>query len=133
MKMIKRIILGIVLVLLTGSSLFAQKNLQTANSKEGIYVPEMTKEQKADQINKNRAKLAEIKKAETLTVEKNAITNQENLVNPSTINENKMNSATIENTQTNVQVMQVAKKVLDPNKIEEKDRNINVNEKIEKK
>lgn len=48
------------------------KNEQISPAKKEIYVPEMTKEQMAEQINKERIKQAEMKKNEVLPVEKNA-------------------------------------------------------------
>jgi len=69
--MTKKIQILILFICITGSSLFAQVNTTIQNPK--VYVSEMTKEQRADQINKERTKQAEINKSEAPTGEKNAV------------------------------------------------------------
>jgi len=104
--MTKKIQILILFICITGSSLFAQVNTTIQNPK--VYVSEMTKEQRADQINKERTKQAEINKSEAPTGEKNAVI----------INENKINPAVIKESQSNIKLLKIESKEILLNKTE---------------
>lgn len=89
--MLNKIFIGIISVLFTGGSLFAQQNTEATNAKKVVCVPVMTKELRADKINKERIKQAEMKKNDVSPVEKNAVINKENEINPATIEESQSN------------------------------------------
>lgn len=101
----KIIFLGVIAVLITGGSLFAQQKNEIINTKQEIYVPVMTKEQLSEQKNKERIKQAELKKNEIAPVEKNTTilpesNNQletiENSGKTSIANESQTNNTTLE-------------------------------------
>jgi len=125
------IFIGIILVLFTGSKLFAQQNTVTTNAKKDIYVPGLTKEEKAEKMQQEYVKQEEMKKKVVPVVETKTVINNENT--PATTNEKTLNPVTIKKSLSDNKPVKVERKEVLINSSEiEKVRAIEI-EKTDKK
>lgn len=81
-----KILIGIISVFFTGTTVFAQQNTESTNAKKDIYVPGMTKEEKAEKAYQESLKQVEIKKSNIPADEKKDFAPVE--ISPVKINEN---------------------------------------------
>lgn len=76
--MLTKILIGTLLVFFTGNTLFAQQKTENSNAKKDIYVPGMTKEEKAEKVYQESLKQEEIKKSNVPAVENKNVPQEEN-------------------------------------------------------
>lgn len=97
----KKIQILLLFIFISGGALFAQQNTPATPDEKKIYIPVMTKEQKADKIIQEKINQAVMKKNDLPDTEKNAVIYNETEINPAIIEKSQYKESFLKNSEEN--------------------------------